>query len=219
MLSHKHKVLIADEFRLVAELCQVLLAAEFDVVGIANNGGELTRLALDLKPDVVVVDISLSILNRFDARGRLKEKLPNVKLVYLAMDSSEETAAEAMLLGTSGYVVKTCAASELIFAVRSVLRGKSFMCSAISKEKVNSLIWERKPGTIHRQELTPRQCDVLQLIAEGRQTKEVGIILGMRARTVAFHKYNARDALGLKTTTELIQYAIKTNMVNGTIRC
>ncbi len=219
MLSHKHKVLIADEFRLVAELCEVLLAAEFDVVGIANNGRELIRLALDLKPDVVVVDISMPILNGLDAGERLKEILPNVKLVYLAMDSSEETAAEAMLLGTSGYVVKTCAASELIFAVRSVLRGKSFMCSAISKDKVNSLIWERKPRAKHRQELTPRQCNVLQLIAEGRRMKEVGIILGMTARTVAFHKYNARDALSLKTTAELIHYAMKSNMVGGTIRC
>jgi DNA-binding NarL/FixJ family response regulator len=218
LLRHRYKVLIADH-RLVAELCKILLEPEFDVVGIVNDGRELIRLALDLRPDVVVLDISMPILNGLDAGKRLRGMLPNVKLVYLTANSSEELAAEAMLLGASAYVVKTCAASELMVAVRSVLRGKSYLCSAISKDRVNSLVWERRTGAKYRQELTPKQREVLQLIAEGRQMKEVGIILGMTARTVAFHKYNARDALGLKTTAELIHYAMKSNMVGGTIRC
>ena len=189
MLIRRYKVLIAQDHRLVAELCKVLLEPEFDVVGVVTNGRELIRLSLDLRPDVVVLGISMPILNGLDAGKGLIEILPNVKLVYLTMHSSEELAAEAMLLGASGYVVKTCAASEFIRAVRSVVQGKSYICSAISEDKVNSLIWERKCGAKLEQEVTPRERDVLRLLAEGRQMKDVGAILGISLRTVAYHKY------------------------------
>ena len=209
----RYKVLIADEYRMVAELCKILLEEEFDVVGIVNDGRDLIRLALDLNPDVILVDVSMPILNGLDAGGRLKEMLPNAKLVFLAIDSSPKTAAEAMLVGASGYVVKTCSASELMLAVRSVLQGKSYLCSAISKNRVDTLVWEGRSRERHGQELTSKQRDVLQLIAEGRRMKEVGVILGMSTRTVAFHKYNMRDALGLRNTAELIHYAMKNHML------
>jgi DNA-binding NarL/FixJ family response regulator len=218
MRSHGYKVLIAEDHRLVAELCKSLLEAEFDVVGIVNNGRELIRLALDLRPDVAVVDISMPIMNGLDAGERLKEVLPNMKLVYLTMHRSEELAAEAMVLGASGYVVKTCAASELMHAVRRVLQGKSYLCSAISKDTVDILVRERKSREKYRRELTSRQRDVLRLIAEGRPTKEVGVILGLSIHTVAFHKKNMREALGLKTTAELIHYAVRSHMVGSQVR-
>jgi len=213
VLVYRYKVLIAEDHRLVAELCKVLLEPEFDVVGIVISGQELIRLALDLRPDVVVLGISTPILNGLDAGKRLKEMHPKVKLVYLTMHSSEELAAEAMLLGASGYVVKTCAASELMLAVRSVVQGKSYICSAISKDKVNSLIWERKCGAKLQQEVTPRERDVLRLVAEGRPMKEVADILSISTRTVAFHKYKMWEKLGIKSDAELILYAKNNHMI------
>jgi len=211
---HRYKVLIAEDHRLVAELCKVLLEPEFDVVGIVDDGQELIRLALDSRPDVVVVGISMAIFNGFDAGRRLKEMLPNVKLVYLTMHSSEELAAEAMLLGASGYVVKTCAASEFVLAVRNVLRGKSYICSAISEDKVNSLVWERKRfGRSFNNEIIQRECDVLRLLAEGRQMKEVGDILSISKRTVAFHKYKMWKKLGTKNDAELFRYAVNNHVI------
>ena len=213
VLIDRYKVLIAEDHRLVAELCRILLEAEFEVVGIVNNGQELIRLVSDLRPDVVVLGISIPILNGLDAGKRLKEMLPKVKLVYLTRHRSEDLAAEAMLLGASGYVVKTCAASELMVAIRSALQGKSYICSAISRDRVHRLVCERKCGAKYRQEFTPKQRDVLQLIAEGRKMKEVGVILRMTARTVAFHKYNMRDTLGIKSDAELVRYAMNNHML------
>ena len=213
MLIHRYKVLIAQDHRLDAELCKVLLEPEFDVVGVVTNGRELIRLSLDLRPDVVVLGISMPILNGLDAAKGLIEILPNVKLVYLTRHRSEELAAEAVLLGASGYVVKTCTASELMVATRSALQGKSYICSAISRDRVHRLVCERKCGAKYRQEFTPKQRDVLQLIAEGRKMKEVGVILRMTARTVAFHKYNMRDTLGIKSDVELVRYAMNNHML------
>ena len=181
-----------------------------------TNGRELIRLSLDLRPDVVVAGISMAIFNGFDAGRRLKEMLPKFKLVYLTSHRSEQLAAEAVLVGASGYVVKTCAASELMLAVRSVVEGKFNICSAISKDKVNSLVWERKCGAKLQQEITPRQRDVLRLLAEGRQVKEVADILGISTRTVVWHKYRVWETLGIKTSAELVRYAINNHMIVNT---
>jgi DNA-binding NarL/FixJ family response regulator len=209
-------ILIADDHLLLAELCKSLLEVEFNVVGIVRNGHQLVRAAAELKPHVIVVDIAMPILNGLDAGQRAKEILPDVKLVYLTMNADPELAAEALLRGASGYLLKTCAASELVVAVRNVLRGKSYMCSALSRDNVNSLIWERRRAAAARDEkLTPRQCEVLQLLAEGKVMKEVGDILNMSTRTVAFHKYRIMDALGAKSNAELVRYAVKSHMVSS----
>ena len=127
---------------------------------------------------------------------------------------SEQLAAEAVLVGASGYVVKTCAASELMLAVRSVVQGKFYMCSAISEDKVNSLVWERKRfGRCSNKEVTPRERDVLRLVAEGRPMKEVGDILGISKRTVAYHKYRMWEKLGIKTDAELVRYAMNNHVI------
>jgi DNA-binding NarL/FixJ family response regulator len=210
----RNSILIADDHLLLAELCKSLLEVEFNVVGVVRNGHQLVRSAAELKPDVIVIDIAMPILNGLDAGERVKEMLPDVKLVYLTMNSDPELAAEAMLRGASGYLLKTCAASELVVAVRAVLRGKSYMCSALSKENVNCLIWERKHAVSRDEKLTPRQCEVLQLLAEGKVMKEVGDILNMSTRTVAFHKYRIMDALGAKSNAELVRYAVKSHMVS-----
>jgi DNA-binding NarL/FixJ family response regulator len=208
-------ILIADDHLLLAELCKSLLEVEFNVIGIVRNGHQLVHAAAELKPDVIVVDIAMPILNGLDAGQRAKEILPDVKLVYLTMNSDPVLAADALLRGASAYLLKTCAASELVVAVRAVLHGKSYMCSALSRDRVNSLIWERKRLAVRDEKLTPRQCEVLQLLAEGKVMKEVGDILNMSTRTVAFHKYRIMDALGAKSNAELVRYAVKSHMVSS----
>jgi len=215
MSAPRSTILIADDHLLLAELCKSLLEPEFNVVGIVRNGHQLVRSAAELKPDVIVVDIAMPILNGLDAGQRAKEMHPEVKLVYLTMNSDPELAAEALIRGASGYLLKTCASSELVVAVRTVLRGKSFMCSALSKDNVNSLVWERKRTAVREEKLTPRQCEVLQLLAEGKVMKEVGDILNMSTRTVAFHKYRIMDVLGAKSNAELVRYAVKSHMVSS----
>ena len=215
MRDHKPKALIAEDHTLLAELCKKFLEAEFNVVGIVHNGRDLIRLAVELRPDVVVVDISMPILNGLDAGQRVKEMRPDVKLVYLTMDPSQEVAAEAMVRGASGYVVKTCAASELMVAVRSVLRGEPYMCSAISKDVVNALVWKRTQEVKHQPQLTPRQSEVLQLIAEGRLMKEVADVLNISARTANFHKDKIKEALGTRSHAKLARYAVKNHLVSA----
>src|ERR1700685_1606949 len=126
-MTNRSRILLADDHTLVAELCKKLLEAEFDVVGIVNDGRALLRAATELKPDVIVVDVAMPILNGLDAGQQVKEKLPSVKLVYLTMNPDAEVAAEAFARGASAYLLKTCASSEMVLAVREVLRGKSYV--------------------------------------------------------------------------------------------
>jgi DNA-binding NarL/FixJ family response regulator len=215
MRDLRPKVLIAEDHTLFAELCKELLESEFNVVGIVHNGRDLIRSAVELRPDVAVVDISMPILNGLDAGQRVKEMLPNVKLVFLTMDPSEEVAAEAMLRGASGYVVKTCAASELMVAVRSAMRGEFYTCSAISKDGVNDLVWKHMREKKQQHNLSPRQREVLQLIAEGRQMKEVADILNITSRTATFHKYRIMAMVGAHSNAELVRYALKNHLVSA----
>ena len=213
MPGHRSRVLIADDHTLLADLCKRLLKVEFDVVGVVSDGRQLVQAATQIKPDVIVIDIAMPILNGLDAGRIVKETLPGVKLVYLTMNPDPELAAEAMLQGASGYLLKTCAASELVGAIREVLRGRSYLCTALSKEKVNALIWKQKGMAEREERLTPRQREVLQLLAEGKVMKEVGGILNMSTRTVAFHKYRIMEVLGAKSNAELVRYAVRSHMV------
>jgi DNA-binding NarL/FixJ family response regulator len=212
-MSCHPRVLIADDHKLVAELCKSLLEAEYDVVGIVGNGRELVHVATGLKPDVIVLDIAMPVLNGLDAGQKVKEALPAVKLVFLTMNPDPEIAAEALRRGAAGYLLKTCASSELVTAVRDVLRGKSYMSSALSKDAVDCFRWQGKEFVEKGQRLTKRQREVLQLLAEGKVMKEVGGILNMSTRTVAFHKYRIMEALGAKSNAELVRYAVQTHMV------
>jgi DNA-binding NarL/FixJ family response regulator len=212
MTSHP-RVLIADDHNLVAELCKRLLATEFDVVGVFSNGRALVHAARELKPDVIVLDIAMPVLNGLDAGRQIREILPAVKLVYLTMNPDPEIAAEAFRRGASGYLLKTCAASEMVVAVREVLRGKSYMSPAFSRETINFLRWHSKKLVHEEERLTERQREVLQLLAEGKVMKEVGGILNMTTRTVAYHKYRIMELLGAKSNAELVKYAIKNHIV------
>lgn len=213
-MTGRPRILIADDHNLVAELCKRLLETEFDVVGVVVDGRALVRAAGELRPDVIVLDIAMPVLNGLDAGQQIKKSLPAVKLVYLTMNPDVEVAAEAFRRGAHGYLLKTCAAGELVLGVREVLRGKSYMSPALSRDTVNFLRRQGKNLIQEDDRLTERQREVLQLLAEGKVMKEVADILSMSTRTVAFHKYRMMEALGAKSNAELVRYAIRNHMVS-----
>jgi len=207
------RILIADDHNLVAELCKRLLETEFDVVGVVSDGRALLRAAAELKPDVIVVDVAMPILNGLDAGQQVKEMLPTVKLVYLTMNPDIAVAAEAFERGASGYLLKTCAAADMAAAVREVLRGKSYISQGLSRDAIDCLRWQNKKLVQEEERLTDRQREVLQLLAEGKVMKEVGVILKMTPRTVAYHKYRMMEILGAKSSAELVKYAVRNHIV------
>jgi DNA-binding NarL/FixJ family response regulator len=209
----RSRILIADDHNLVAELCKKVLETEFDVVGTVANGRALVRVASELKPDVIIVDIAMPVLNGLDAAQQVKDKFPAVKLIFLTMTNAVEVAAEAFRRGASGYLLKTCATSQLVTAVRDVLRGKMYLSPTLSRDTFDFLRRQRAELVEEGERLTERQREVLQLLAEGKVMKEVGAILKMTPRTVAFHKYRIMEVLGAKSTAELVRYAVKHHIV------
>ncbi len=211
-LQSRARLLIADDHELVAEACKNLLEPEFEVVGIVNDGRALLRSALELKPDVAVVDIAMPLLNGLDAGEQLKQLIPSTKIVYLTMNTEAAVAADAFRRGASAYLPKTGAAAELITAIREVRAGRSYLSPLITRDTVNFLI-SHKQSRGGQPELTKRQREVLQLLAEGQSIKEAAFTLHVKPGTVAFHKYRIMSSLGLKNTAELLQYAIKQHML------
>lgn len=209
---HRARLVIADDHTLVAEACKSLLEPEFDVVAIVNNGRALLEVAEEHQPDVAIVDIGMPQLNGLDAGEQLKAIVPSIKLVFLTMNLDAEIAAEAFRRGALGYVVKNSAASELIIAIREALNNQSYLSPLITGETVKFLLHGDKAYR-GEERITARQREVLQLLAEGMSMKEIASILHLKPGTVAFHKYRAMESLGLKTNTELLQYAIKHHMV------
>ena len=208
----RSRILIADDHNLVAELCKRLLEGEFDVVGTVSDGRALVRAAAELRPDVIVIDVAMPILNGLDAGQQIKHMFPAVKLVYLTMNPDAELTAEAFRRGAAGYLLKTCAASDLVACVREVLRGNTYLSSRIPRETVDFLRKQHKKLVEEQEKLTGRQREVLQLLAEGKAMKEVGAILNMTTRTVAFHKYRIMDVLGAKSSADLVKYAVKNHL-------
>jgi DNA-binding NarL/FixJ family response regulator len=209
------RILIADDHTLVAELCKQLLEPEFKVVGIIGDGRALVRAASQLMPDVVIVDISMPILNGLDAAEIVKKDVPKAKVIFLTVTNDVDVAVEAFNRGASGYLLKTCAASELLTGVRAVLRGERVLSPAISRDAVDYLFRQQNTLLDEKERLTVRQREVLQLLAEGKIMKQVASTLNMSTRTVAFHKYRIKDVLGAENDADLVKYAIRTHMVEA----
>lgn len=206
------RVLLADDHTLLLGAFEKLLAADYDIVGQVSDGRALVAAAETLKPDIIVLDISMPVLNGLEAGRQIKQKLPGVKLVFLTMNEDADLAAEAFRLGASAYLLKRSAASELATALREVQRGRSYATPLITEGLLTALAHrgaEPRPSL----ELTSRQREVLQLLAEGRSMKEVARVLNVAPRTVAFHKYRMMEQLKVKSTAELIQYAVKHHIV------
>ena len=209
---HRARLMIADDHTLVAEACKNLLEPEFQVVGIVNNGRELLRAALELKPDVILLDISMPQLNGLDAGEQIKHLMPSCKLVYLTMNMAPDVAAEAFRRGASGYIVKSSAAGEMATAIRRALRSESYLSPLITKDTVEFLL--RSGQTLTEKRLTRRQSEILQMLAEGKSMKEIANILNLKPGTVAFHKYSLMQTLGVRTNAGLLQYAIKHHLIS-----
>lgn len=207
------KVLIADDHTLVAEACKKLLEEQYEVVGTVGDGRSLVRAAVELRPHLIIVDVAMPLLNGLDAGQQIKELLPGIKLVFVTMNHDADLAAEAFRRGASGYLLKTCAASELAIAVREVLRGKSYLSPLIARDTVDFLLRQDKKLVEDANKLTERQREVLQLLAEGKCMKEVAGVLNVTPRTVAFHKYRIMEVLNAKSNAELVQYAIRHHLI------
>jgi len=206
----KPRVLMADDHSILLAGVRKLLEERYDVVGMVEDGRALIEAAERLKPDVILVDISMPLLNGLDAVRQLRKSQPDVKLLFLTMHASPQYATEAFKAGGNGYLLKQSAVSELPQAIEAVLQGKYYLTPSIAKPIIEqALKAEEKPavkGSIA--ELTPRQREVLQLIGEGKRTKEVAELLKLSVKTVEFHKNCLMKELNLHTTTELVRYAI-----------
>ncbi len=206
------RLLIADDHGIVADGVRSVLEKSCDVVGIVRDGRQLLIEAPKLKPDVIVLDIGMPFLNGLDAAERLKTLLPNVKFVFLTMKDDRNLAAAALNLGAVGFVLKHSAVSELEEAVRDVLRGKSYVTPRLRTE--NWAVGKARALQFSK-ELTPRQKEVLQLLAEGRRMKEIADILKLSERTVMFHKYHIMDSFNLKSNADLVLFALKHHLISS----
>lgn len=205
------RILIADDHRLLADACKSLLEPEFQVVGIVADGRCMVDSAIELKPDIIILDISMPHLNGLDAGAQVKQKSPGIKLVFLTMNMEAAIAAEAFRRGGSAYVLKQSAADELLTAVRKVKQGLSYLSPLIAQETVTYLLRQEKQLNEEKR-ITQRQREVLQLLAEGRSMKEVASIIDVTPGTVAFHKYRMMETLNIKTNAALLEYAFKRHM-------
>jgi DNA-binding NarL/FixJ family response regulator len=203
------RVLLADDHKIILNGLRSLLEAEFELVGKVEDGRALVSAAEKLRPDVIVVDISMPLLNGIEAVRQIKKIDPQVKVVFLTMHPDVTYAIRAFEVGASGYVLKHSASSELLTAIHEAIKGRTYVTPMIAGELVQSY----KNGVHHQpdenQQLTQRQREILQLLAEGASAKEIAEILKISPRTVEFHKYNLMSKLKLKTTAALVQYAIK----------
>ena len=207
------RVLLADDHRLVREAFARLLESDCDVVGTVADGRALLEAAPDLRPDVVVLDIAMPLLNGLDAARQLKRLMPEVKLIFLTVSEDPDLAAEAFRAGASGFLLKNSAASELLKSIQEVSQGRSYVTPLATQGLVGSFLRDPGParGTPH---LSGRQREVLQLLAEGRTMKEIARILKITPRTVAFHKYSIMEDLGIKSSAGLVQFAVKHGIVS-----
>jgi DNA-binding NarL/FixJ family response regulator len=206
------RVVIADDHAFVADACVKLLEPEFEVIGTFYDGQALLAAVPELKPDVIVLDVGMPLMNGLEAGKRIKRLVRTVRIVYLTMNTDLGVAAEAFRGGASGYLLKTSAGSELVTAVREVLKGKQYVSPLVTND-VEGFFLEIRVSDMGHEALTNRQREVLQLLAEGRSMKEVAYILKLTPRTVAFHKYKIMERLRLRTNAELVQYAMQEHVI------
>jgi DNA-binding NarL/FixJ family response regulator len=205
----KPRLLIADDHKIFAEGLKRLLNADFDIVGVVEDGRELVAAAEKLRPDVMVVDISMPMLNGIEAVRQIKKVHPEIKVVFLTMHPDVAYAASAFKAGASGYVLKHSAPDELVTAIREGLKGRTYVTPLIAGKLLHSYESGSHSEVDKVLSLSSRQREVLQLLAEGRSAKEIAAILNISSKTVEYHKYRMMEDLGIKTAAELVRYAVK----------
>ncbi len=207
------RVLLADDHRMLREAFAQILASKCEVVGAVGDGRALLAAARELKPDVVVLDIGMPLLNGLDAARQLKRTMPQVKIIVLTVNEDPDLAAEVMRAGALSYLLKNSAAAELSQAIEEAMRGRAYITPLVAKGLVDALA--HGPVASPEPTLTsPRQREVLQLLAEGRTMKEIARTLKITPRTVAFHKYGIMKQLGVRSTAELVKAALKLGVVS-----
>ena len=207
------RILLADDHTIVCAGLAKLLEPHYEIIGIVEDGRALLKAAGDLKPDLVLLDIGMPLLNGLDAARELKKRMPQVKLIFLTMESDCYIAAEALRAGAAAYLLKTSPAAELLQAVRDAMRGISYVSPQIGRAMEDRFI--RDPMALDRpSQLTSRQREVLQMLAEGRSMKEIAYILEIAHRTVRFHKNQIMEELGITTNSGLVKYAMRNGMIS-----
>jgi DNA-binding NarL/FixJ family response regulator len=209
------RLLLADDHPIVIAGLRDVLGSQFEIVGTAGDGRTLVESASVLKPDVILLDISMPLLNGLTAARQIKTQLPKVKLIFLTMHVEADYVKEAFRAGASGYILKRSVASELVAAIKEVLKGRAYLTPVIAKAFHGRLPQPSAAGRKSSSALTYRQREVLQLVAEGHPSKEIAALLHVTIKTVEFHKAAIKEKLHVQTTAELIKYAIE-NKINGT---
>ena len=214
-MTDRLRMLIADDHDMVVEAFRRMLEPEFDVVGTAGDGRELIASALELKPDMIIADISMPLMNGLEAGQVIREKLPSVKLVLLTMNQDADYAAAAFRMGVRGYLLKNSAGSELSLCLKAVRSGKRYLTPKIANGSIHELLLAHTNDHPGAASLTHREREVLQLLAEGKAMKEAALILGIAPRTIAFHKYRIMEQFHLKSSAELVQFALRNKIIQG----
>lgn len=204
------RVVLADDHTLVLEAFSQLLSADVDIVGTARDGRELIKVVKEQKPDVVVTDLSMPILNGLDAGIKLLKIMPDLKIIYLTVSDDSDMVADVMRAGAKGYLLKSSATAELMQAIRAVVSGATYITPLVTGDMLSSLLKGGKRDLFEK--LTGRQREILQLLAEGKTMKETGQILSITPRTVAFHKYRMMEILGFENSSQLIRFAMKSGL-------
>ncbi len=209
------RLLLADDHPIVIAGLRDVLEPQFEIVGTAGDGRSLVDMAPLLKPDVILLDISMPLLNGLTAARQLKKQLPAVKLIFLTMHADADYVTEAFRAGASGYILKRSVASELVGAIEEVLKGRTYLTPAIAESFPGLLREPSAKGMMSSCDLTDREREVLQLLAEGYPSKRIAAILHVTIKTVEFHKATIKRKLRLHTTAELIKYAIEHKISGG----
>jgi DNA-binding NarL/FixJ family response regulator len=207
------RVLLADDHQMLLDALKQMLEPRYEVVGMVRDGRALLEAAVRLQPDVVVVDIGMPQLNGLDAARQFKSSVPKAKLVFMTMNEEPDLVGEAFRAGASAFLLKKEAAFELTEAIDKVLKGYSYITPRAKEGQANIALREPQARQ-HTAEPTPRQREVIQLLAEGRSMKETASVLSITTRTVAAHKYGAMQLLQLRTTADLVQYAVKHHIIS-----
>jgi DNA-binding NarL/FixJ family response regulator len=208
------RILLADDHTMVVAGLKSLLEPDFDVVGTVEDGRAMLQAAEDLRPDVIVADISMPLLNGIEAARQLKRQGTRTKIVFMTMHPDMTYATKAFDAGASGYVLKHSAPSELVTAIREVLQGRTYVTPRIAGTLMDTYREGTRPSDAPAAKLTPRQREVLQLVAEGHAAKEIARILNISPRTAEFHKYRIMEVLDLHTNADLTRYAIQHGIVS-----
>ena len=206
----RRRLVIADQQTLFAEACKQVLEPEFEVVAIVNDGRSLVQAAVEQSVDAVILDVSLPQLNGLDAAEQIIRRSSSTRVMFTTATADPEVAAEAVRRGASAYVLKQAGTEEYLNAIRMVLRGDSYLSSLIARETIDHLL--HKPKRENQRRITRRQSEILQLLAEGKSMKVVANILDISPGTVAFHKYDMMERLGIETNAGLLQYAMRNSM-------